>query len=87
MNKYFTETNALTFAIVCLIILIVTVLGRVMDSPDIRDVLEGDALLECHMKDGVRVIPTHMILYFHEGTWVFEDNGYAKQCRIIDIHK
>ena len=85
MSKYITQTNLLAFVCVCLFtILIMAVTVRFTQSPAIDAVLSGEALLECHMSDGIRIIDTHKIIEHMDGVWFFED-GYAKQCRIIHI--
>lgn len=82
MSKYLTQSNLLTFICVCLIISTISIVAPYFQSPAIDAVLNGEALLECHMHDGIRIIDTHKIVEFFEGVWLFED-GYAKQCRII----
>ena len=79
-------SNLLTFICVGLIIAAVSIAAHFSQSPAIDAVLNGDAHLECHMTDGVRIIDPDMIKYFHEGTWVFT-NGHSKSCRIIPLHQ
>ena len=82
-----TKFNLLAIINVCLIIAAVSIVAPYLQSPSIDAVLNGDALLACHMHDGFRIIDTHKIVEFHEGVWYFEDSGYAKQCRIIRGYK
>lgn len=46
-------------------------------------VLSGEYALECHMKDGLRVIETSKITGEINGKWTFEDGGYAGNCKVI----
>ena len=77
------KTNLLTFICVGLIIAAVSTTAPYFQSPSIDAVLNGEALLECHMHDGIRIIDTHKIKEYFEGVWHFEGGGHAKQCRII----
>ena len=83
MSNLLTPTNLLTFICVCLIILVVAAAAPYFQSPAIDAVLSGEALLECHMHDGIRIIDTHKIVEHFDGVWIFEGGGHAKQCRII----
>lgn len=78
------KTNLLTLICVGLIIAAVPIAAPYFQSPSIDAVLNGEAHLECHMHDGIRIIEPEEIDYFFEGTWVFT-NGHSKSCRIIHI--
>lgn len=81
------NTNNSSSYIVIAAVLLLAAVGYALvyldSSTSIADVLEGRASLQCHMHDGIRIIDPSMVKYFHEGTWVFTDGGYAKSCRII----
>ena len=82
MTKYLTQSNLLTCLCVGLIISTISIAAPYFQSPAIDAVLNGEAHLECHMHDGIRIIDTHKIVEHFDGVWLFED-GHAKQCRII----
>lgn len=81
------DTNNNSSYIVIAAVLLLAAVGYALvyldSSTSIADVLDRRATLQCHMHDGIRVIEPDKIKYFHEGTWVFTEGGYAKSCRII----
>lgn len=43
----------------------------------------GEAILQCEMLDGVRIIDPNKVVGFTNGTWRFT-NGSASSCEIIE---
>lgn len=68
----------LVSAIIGLIIL----LNIVLSDNTLEQAQAGVITLQCHMKDGVRVIDPGKVVGLVDGVWVFE-NGSAKSCEVI----
>lgn len=52
------------------------------DSDTLKKVQSGELELHCLMKDGERQIQKEKVKDLIEGTWIFENKGYASQCRV-----
>ena len=55
------------------------------DSGPLKKVQSGELALYCLMKDGERQIQKEKVKDFIEGTWIFENKGYASQCRVVEL--
>ena len=65
-------------------ILLVILLAWIADAPD-RELLEkvknGELTLQCHFKDGWRVVEPDKVTDFYGNTWIFT-NGSASRCKL-----
>lgn len=64
------------------IVILGTILINGMEEDLVNDVVLGNKTLYCHFQDGERVVPTDLILDFHDGEWEFV-NGSARNCRTV----
>ena len=52
-------------------------------SADLRAVQSGELTLVCFMKDGERTIEPNKVTGLMDGVWLFENNGHARNCKVI----
>lgn len=71
--------NILMLAVVAGLVILLNI---VLSDDTLEQAQAGVITLQCHMKDGERVIDPDKVVDLVEGTWVFT-SGSAKNCSII----
>ena len=74
------EQGITVAALIALVIAVFFLLGR-QDAEMLRSVKSGQAVLECHFKDGWRVVSPERVKDYWDGRWYF-DNGSATRCEL-----
>ena len=71
--------------IILLIALVFAGVWVLSDSDTLKKVQSGELELYCLMQDGERQIQKEKVKGLIEGTWIFENKGYASQCRVKEL--
>lgn len=72
--------NILMLAVVAGLVILLNI---VLSDDTLEQAQASVITLQCHMKDGVRVIDPGKVVDLVDGVWVFA-NGHAKNCRVIE---